>query len=94
MVEDGLAVDVTVDDLAAAIEMAVGRVTGTIERTLADAGVAAGRIDTVFLTGGSTAVPLVRQRVLALFPGARVVDGDLFGSVGMGLTIDAQRRFG
>ncbi|MBX3566577.1 MAG: Hsp70 family protein [Rhizobiaceae bacterium] len=94
MVEKGLSVDVTVADLAGAIETAVRRVTDTIAATLTGAGVTADRIDTVFLTGGSTAVPVVRQRVLSLFPSARLVEGDLFGSVGTGLTIDAGRKFG
>jgi hypothetical chaperone protein len=52
------------------------------------------RIQSVFLTGGSTGIPAVRNRILAHLPNARPVPGDMFGSVGLGLAIDAQRRFG
>jgi len=72
----------------------VGQVAGTVGRLLADAGVAPERIDTVFFTGGSSGVPLLRARIAAMLPGARAVDGDLFGSIGAGLAIDAARRFG
>jgi hypothetical chaperone protein len=72
----------------------VDRVTGTVARTLADAGLRPGDITTVFLTGGSTVVPLARASILALVPEARVVQGDVFGSVGAGLALDARRKFG
>ena len=60
---------------------------------LVDAGITAAGIDTVFFTGGSSGVPLLRERVLALTPQARCVEGDLFGSIGAGLALDAQRKF-
>ncbi|BCH20477.1 Hsp70 family protein [Mesorhizobium sp. L-8-3] len=80
--------------LEGAIEAAVGRVGDTALQTLQDAGVEAGSITTLFLTGGSTAIPLLKRRMLALFPEATAVEGDLFGSVGLGLALDAQRKFG
>lgn len=94
MLEDRFSVPLTAQGLAAAIDAAVTRVTDTVARTLDGAGVPAARIDTLFLTGGSTAVPYVRDRIVGLFPGARVVQGDMFGSVGLGLAIDAHRKFG
>lgn len=72
----------------------VGRVTQTVADTLADAGVKPGNITAVFLTGGSTAIPLARRSILALVPHAQVVQGDAFGSVGLGLALDARRKFG
>jgi hypothetical chaperone protein len=48
----------------------------------------------VFLTGGSTLLPHVRRSILRVVPAARIVDGDKFGAVGLGLTVDALRRFG
>ena len=60
----------------------------------ADAQLAASQITTLFLTGGSTAVPLLKQTVLAMFPSATVVEGDMFGSVGLGLALDARRKYG
>jgi hypothetical chaperone protein len=81
-------------DLNGAIDGLVTSVEQTVARLLSDAGVAAAGIDTVFFTGGSSSVPLLRQRILALTPQARCVEGDLFGSIGAGLALDARRKFG
>jgi UDP-N-acetylglucosamine:LPS N-acetylglucosamine transferase len=59
-----------------------------------DLRVAASGIDTVFFTGGSSGIPRLRQRIAALLPRARAVEGDLFGSIGAGLAVDAARRYG
>ena len=67
--------------------------TATVRQTIQDAGVEASDITAVFLTGGSTAVPLARRRILSLVPQASVIEGDMFGSVGLGLALDAQRKF-
>ena len=77
-----------------AIDELVGRVGRTVQSLLADAGLTADAVDTVFFTGGSSGVPLLRQRVSELLPAARRVEGDLFGSIGAGLAIDAARKFG
>ena len=76
------------------IAQAVQRVAATVSATIEDAGLGAGDITAVFLTGGSTAIPAARQAILQLVPQARVVDGDRFGSVGMGLALEARRKFG
>ncbi|HEY9103834.1 Hsp70 family protein [Chitinimonas sp.] len=82
----------------ATFETATGGLVDDVERTVAallrDAGVAAERIDTVFFTGGSSGIPLLRQRIAALLPAARAVEGDLFGSIGAGLAVEAMRRYG
>lgn len=72
----------------------VDKVEQTVAGLLPMAGVAAERIDTVFFTGGSSGIPLLRRRIAALLPRARAVEGDLFGSIGAGLAVDAARRFG
>jgi hypothetical chaperone protein len=69
------------------------RLMEAIDRCCRLAEVKPDRIDSVFLTGGSTGIPAVRSRILAHVPKARPVSGDMFGSVGMGLAIDAARRF-
>jgi hypothetical chaperone protein len=79
-------------------EHAIGQLVDSVDRTvlqlLADAGVAPDAVDTVFFTGGSSGVGLLRERIGALVPGARRVEGDLFGSIGAGLALDALRKFG
>jgi hypothetical chaperone protein len=77
-----------------AIDELVGRIGRTVQSLLQDAGLTADAVDTVFFTGGSSGVPLLRQRVGELLPAARRVEGDLFGSIGAGLAIDAARKFG
>jgi hypothetical chaperone protein len=77
-----------------AIAGMVDQVGATVQRLLGEAGVAAERVDTVFFTGGSSGVALLRERIAAIVPQARRVEGDLFGSIGAGLAIDAARKFG
>jgi hypothetical chaperone protein len=77
-----------------AITGLVDQVGATVQRLLAEAGVAAERVDTVFFTGGSSGVSSLRERIAAIVPQARRVEGDLFGSIGAGLAIDAARKFG
>ncbi|WP_374382367.1 Hsp70 family protein [Dongia sp.] len=69
------------------------RIVHAIDMCLSAAGIAATKIQSVFLTGGSTAVPEIRRQILAHLPNARPVTGDLFGSVGLGLAMDAARKF-
>ncbi|MBA5687697.1 Hsp70 family protein [Rugamonas apoptosis] len=77
---------------------AIGHLVTSVEQTvlklLADAGVAPDAVDTVFFTGGSSGVRQLRERIAALLPAARKVEGDRFGSIGAGLALDAVRKFG
>lgn len=104
---DAAAVELELDRLAppetllvqrASFENAIGQlldaIDATVLRLLGDAGVAPGEVDTVFFTGGSSGVGLLRSRIGALVPDARKVEGDLFGSIGAGLALDALRKFG
>jgi hypothetical chaperone protein len=62
--------------------------------TLSQAGIARHDIGAVFITGGSAQIPAVRREIAALFPDSRIVEGDIFGSVALGLALDAKRKFG
>ncbi|MDB5562636.1 MAG: Hsp70 family protein [Hyphomicrobiales bacterium] len=84
---------ITSADLGRAIENAVERLVATINATLQHAGLAASAIETLILTGGSTQIPAIMSRLHALFPEARFVQTDAFGSVGLGLALDASRKF-
>lgn len=92
--ESGLNVAVTRAEFETATADPAAGIGAAIARCLQDAGVVAAAIDAVFLTGGSTLLPHVRAAILATVPEARVVDGDKFGSVGLGLTLEATRRYG
>jgi hypothetical chaperone protein len=39
-------------------------------------------------------VPALRAGILSLFPEARTAESNLLGSVGIGLALDARRKFG
>jgi len=91
---DKLCLPVTRREFDEATVALVGKVEATLGALLRDAGVAAERIDTVFFTGGSSGIPRLRQRIAAFLPQARAVEGDLFGSIGAGLAVEAARRYG
>jgi len=93
-VEMPIDVPVTRAQLEEAFRGGITEIIRGIDRCLTEAGIAGGRVNSVFLTGGSTAIPAVRARILEHLPHAKPVDGDVFGSVGLGLAIDATRRFG
>ncbi len=76
-----------------AIEHLVSQIEAAVSALMRDAGIAACSVDTIFFTGGSSGVPLLRDRVASLVPSARRMEGDLFGSIGTGLALDAARRF-
>lgn len=77
----------------AAVAEPLTRIRALIGRVLAQGGVAAGQVGSVFLTGGSSQLPVVQAAVAGLLPGARLATGDMLGSVGTGLALDAARRF-
>ena len=87
-------VEVTRKAFDAAIAAAVARVADTAQGVVGEAAIKPSAIQTIFMTGGSSSIPCLRAAILALFPAAAIVDGDMFGSVGLGLAIDARRKFG
>jgi hypothetical chaperone protein len=65
-----------------------------LEGVLANAGVAADRVDRVFATGGSSLVPAVRARLAARFGEQKLVGGEALTSVAWGLAARAREVFG
>ncbi len=85
---------VTRADFDRAVEKLVAKTETTVREMLRTAGVAPEAVDTILFTGGSSSVPLLRERLAQVLPGARRVEGDLFGGIGAGLALDAARKFG
>ncbi len=77
----------------AAVEAPVERVRARIGKVLAEAGVTPEQIGTVFMTGGSSGLPVLHGAVATALPGVAIATGDMLGSVGAGLALDARRRF-
>jgi hypothetical chaperone protein len=89
------AIDVEISRKAfeASIADQVLKITSTVSKTISDAGVTPHAVSAVFMTGGSSLIPAVRQSIMSLVPNAQIVEGDKFGSVAMGLTLAAQEKF-
>lgn len=93
-VEAGLGIDLSRAGFESATGGETQKIADSIRECLRQAGIGQGAITTLFLTGGTSAVPSVRTACEAAVPAARVVEGDRFGSVGIGLTIHAGIRAG
>ncbi|MFK1561026.1 Hsp70 family protein [Pseudomonas aeruginosa] len=93
-IEAGLGVELTRGLFEHAVDGLLERVRNSVAQLLASAGVDPDRVDTVFFTGGSSGIPALRRSVSAMLPNARHVEGNLFGSIGSGLAIEAKKRYG
>lgn len=96
LVEPGLSLEIATSraEFEAATAELVRRICNTIDDAVKIAGVQASDMSTVILTGGGALVPAVRAAAEMRLPGARFTQADQFGAVGLGLAIDAARRFG
>ena len=93
-VAPGLAAAIARPDLVSHTKQLAERIAARIKLCLAQAQLSADDIDAVFLTGGSVRLAHVRKAITKAVPSARVVEGDTFGAVGKGLTLEALRRYG
>ncbi|MGL4324680.1 MAG: Hsp70 family protein [Beijerinckiaceae bacterium] len=93
-IEPALAVLTTQD----AFEQATARPYERLQFAALDcvkaAGVKPDTIAAIFFTGGTSQIPTVRRAISTPFPDALICDGDQFGAVGLGLAIEARRRYG
>lgn len=64
-------------------------IAGCVDRVMAATGIAAGIVDRVFMTGGSSFVPAVREIFVKRFGAEKLVGGDEFTSVAAGLAVRA-----
>jgi hypothetical chaperone protein len=93
-VASGLNAAIGRPDLVSHTRQLSDRIAARIKNCLVQARLSAGDIDAVFLTGGSVRLAHVRKAITKAVPLARIVEGDTFGAVGKGLTIEALRRYG
>jgi hypothetical chaperone protein len=94
--DDGIAdisLEITRRQLDRAVADSLRRIRLRIEDVLRIAGLSHEAVSAVFLTGGGTRMPSVRNCIAAAMPTARLIAGDAFGSVATGLALDAARRF-
>ena len=93
-VEPGLSVELSRALFEASIDNQLERIRNSVTDLLSSAGVGVEQVDTVFFTGGSSGIPALRQSVAAMLPNANHVEGNIFGSIGSGLAIEAKKRYG
>ena len=89
-----LAIPTTRAEFEAASADLSEKIGAALDEALVAAGVTAEAIETVILTGGGAQVRQVRALVDTRFAHARIAQSDRFGAVGLGLAVDAARRFG
>jgi hypothetical chaperone protein len=68
----------------------VGRIAGTVDQALSRAGVGADAIERVFLTGGTSFVPAIRNLFVERFGETRLTSADQFESIAYGLALMGQ----
>ncbi|PWS35409.1 Hsp70 family protein [Falsiroseomonas bella] len=79
-------------DFEAWIAPELARIAGALDDALRDSGLSAEQVDHVFLTGGTSLVPVVRRLFEARFGPHRVTAGGEFVSVAEGLALIAAER--
>ena len=93
-IEAGLSVELTRSLFESAIDTQLRQVRNSVTELLNKAGVGVEQVNTVFFTGGSSGIPALRNSVSQMLPNARHVEGNIFGSIGSGLAIEAKKRYG
>ena len=89
-IEPPLSIAIKPQDLEAISVDLCASIRQSIRDCIAEAGVDRDRIQTLLLTGGTTAIPFVRNLCSREVPNAAIVLQDLFGSVALGLAVEAQ----
>jgi len=93
-IKPGLNAAVSRADLVRHTKQLAERIAARIKICLEQARLAAEDIEAVFLTGGSVQLAHVRNAIMKAVPAAEIVEGDTFGAVGKGLTVEAAQRYG
>jgi hypothetical chaperone protein len=91
--EAGLQVELAAGALQSHLADLLEQVVESARECVQRAGIEGGKLDAVYLTGGSAALKAFQQAMAQAFPGVELVEGDLFGGVAAGLGYAAQRRF-
>lgn len=92
-IESELAAPLSQTELAELIQNETQRILNTITDMQQSCGVTSEQIDVIFFTGGTSRLLHIQNSIRQHFPTAKMVNGDVFGAVGMGLTYEAQQRF-
>jgi hypothetical chaperone protein len=92
-IDAGLSIAVSAEALTASIENGVAQIVTTGVQAVHAAGLSEEQISTVYFTGGSTGIRLLRELTIRAFPKAKVALGEKFSSVARGLGLHAVKSF-
>ena len=92
-IEAGLEIEVRSGELGALLADMLVRLVDAARATVSAAGLQPGDVSTLYFTGGSSGMSVLRKAFTGAYPQSHAVVGDLFGSVASGLGIEAARRF-
>ncbi|MSP03329.1 MAG: Hsp70 family protein [Acetobacteraceae bacterium] len=84
---------ITRDDFEQWIAPDIARIAATVQAALTESGCREDEVDHVFLTGGTSLVPAVRELFVARFGAGRITGGREFVSVSEGLALIGGDRF-
>jgi hypothetical chaperone protein len=90
-VEAGLQAEIAPGAMAADLAGLLQGVVDCAADCVRRAGLQAGGVDAIYLTGGSSALRPFQQLLRERFAGTEVIEGDLFGGVASGLSYAASR---
>ena len=92
-IEHALATTISKDNLKDSISEDLNNIGKAIDQCLLQASITKQDINSIFLTGGSSQMELIRLYVHSLFPSTKIDNSDSLSSVGTGLVLDAIRKF-
>jgi hypothetical chaperone protein len=85
--ERGLRSEWPADVLTECLQAPLAQVVACAQACVAQAGLPAGALDAVYLTGGSSSLTPFRAALQQAFSGVPMVEGDVFGGVAAGLAV-------
>jgi len=91
-IEPGLTASLTPAQMRDELDDPLNKVVACAQECVRRSGIDARRLDAIYLTGGSSALATLQDRLTAQMPGVELVQGDLFGGVAAGLAYAAQQR--
>jgi hypothetical chaperone protein len=88
-IEPHLTAAMGVAQMAQILELLIAKIVDTAAQCVALSGLAQHELDSIYLTGGSSALLPLQAALRKRFEGANLVSGDLFGAVASGLAYSA-----
>lgn len=93
VIEKGLDITITQKHLFDSIQTDLESINNAINITLQQAQVTKDDINSIFLTGGSSQMSLIKEYIKSIFPNTKIDNTDSLSSVGTGLVLDAVKSF-